>query len=120
MPTMVAATLYDSPGPATRAKIEAVQVRKVSCGFTHPIIRALKTILTTELLKKSSVRAAKLIQSNLRIRMRAQAADHKQYIIDTIYRWQASLSPQSREYFANDRHRKSRQCQSINKKKRIF
>lgn len=30
-------------------------------------------------------------------------ADHKQYIIDMIYRTQPSLSPQSREYSADDR-----------------
>lgn len=51
MPTMVAATLYDGSGSATRAEIEPDAGRKVSCGFTHPIISTPTTTLRT-LLKK--------------------------------------------------------------------
>lgn len=47
---------------------------KVSCSFTHPIIRVLKTTLLLMLLKKSSVKATEWIQSNVYVR--TQTSDH--------------------------------------------
>lgn len=77
MPTMVAATLYEGSGSATRAEIEAGADCKVSCGFTHPIIRASTMTLRT-LLKKSWVWIF-VVQDDQIAR--------QQLIINNIYNW---------------------------------
>lgn len=66
--------------------------RKVSCGFTHPIIRALKTTLTIG--APEEVLDAR--NGFDRIYRFAFTTDPKQYIIDVIYRSQLHFSPSLR------------------------
>lgn len=85
---MVAATLYDGPGPATRAEIEAARCRVV---LLTQLSEMLKTTLTID--APEEVLGAK--NEFDRIYRFAFATDHKQPIIDVIYRSQLLLSPRS-------------------------
>lgn len=96
---------------------------KVSCGFTHPIIRALKTTLTIDATEEvlGASRRMDPIESIMDTRVCAQTADHKQYIIDTIYRLQAPLSPRFTRALCEWSTSTAclvNVCQSINRKKR--
>lgn len=111
MLTMVAVTLYDGPGPSEQNGDQGDASRKVSCGFAHPIIRATTIIFSRRTLPRKYFRYESLsIAQNGpdRIygsaRARAGAADHKQYIIDMIYRAATALIfAVTRVYFADDR-----------------